>query len=246
MGGSNVKVDILGSLDFKISGDFLASFREPKMGRDYYDTANFQQRGPEQLVREYRKQNEDAFRMQYEFYKAAEAAIDSGLLTRTQIIQALQKRIAPDAKQISEKVSMFISGRYTPITYGPEGLKSRREKIIRRNPDLDQSVFNYQYFLPIGLLEREKLRWTGLRFEDFEREQEAQQQESSVVQPVTTPVAQTPEIQTPPVQETGAPVVAPQPVAGVNPMTGLTTTETALLSPGEAAIRQRQRTTGIA
>jgi hypothetical protein len=246
MGGSNVKVDILGSLDFKISGDFLASFREPKMGRDYYDTANFQQRGPEQLVREYRKQNEDAFRMQYEFYKAAEAAIDSGLLTRTQIIQALQKRIAPDAKQISEKVSMFISGRYTPITYGPEGLKSRREKIIRRNPDLDQSVFNYQYFLPIGLLEREKLRWTGLRFEDFEREQEAQQQQSSVVQPVTTPVAQTPEIQTPPVQETGAPVVAPQPVAGVNPMTGLTTTETALLSPGEAAIRQRQRTTGIA
>ncbi len=246
MGGSNVKVDILGSLDFKISGDFLASFREPKMGRDYYDTANFQQRGPEQLVREYRKQNEDAFRMQYEFYKAAEAAIDSGLLTRTQIIQALQKRIAPDSKSISQKVASFISGRYTPITYGPEGLKSRREKIIRRNPDLDQSVFNYQYFLPLGLLEREKLRWTGLKFEDFEREQEAQQQESSVVQPVTTPVAQTPEIQTPPVQETGAPVVAPQPVAGVNPMTGLTTTETALLSPGEAAIRQRQRTTGIA
>ena len=100
--------------------------------------------------------------------------------------------------------------------------------------------------MPLGLLEREKLRWTGLKFEDFEKEQEAQQQESSVVQPVTTPVAQTPEIQTPPVQETGAPVVAPQPVAGVNPMTGLTTTETALLSPGEAALRQRQRTTGLA
>jgi gas vesicle protein len=244
MGGSNVKVDILGSLDFKISGDFLASFREPKMGRDYYDTANFQQRGPEQIVREYRKQNEDAFRMQYEFYKAAEAAIDSGLLTRTQIIQALQKRIAPDSKSISQKVAMFVSGRYTPITYGPEGLKSRREKIIRRNPDLDQSIFNYQYFLPIGLLEREKARWTGLRFEEFERQQETQQQ-SAVEQPAETPVAAAPEIQTPPVQETGSPVVAPQPVAGANPMTGLTTTETALLSPGEAAIRQKQRATGI-
>jgi len=244
MGGSNVKVDILGSLDFKISGDFLASFREPKMGRDYYDTANFQQRGPDQLVREYRQQNEDAFRMQYEFYKAAEAAIDSGLLTRTQIIQALQKRIAPDSKSISQKVAMFVSGRYTPITYGPEGLKSRREKIIRRNPNLDQSMFNYQYFLPIGLLELEKARWTGLRFEDFERQQETEQQ-SSVVEPITTPVAATPEIQTPPVQETGTPVVAPQPVVGANPMTGLTTTETALLSPGEAAIRQKQRATGV-
>lgn len=244
MGGSNVKVDILGSLDFKISGDFLSSFREPKMGRDYYDTVNFQQRGPDQLVREYRQQNEDAFRMQYEFYKASEAAIESGLLTRTQIIQALQKRIAPDSKSISQKVAMFVSGRYTPITYGPEGLKSRREKIIRRNPDLDQSIFNYQYFLPIGLLELEKARWTGLRFEEFERQQETQQQ-SAVEQPAETPVAAAPEIQTPPIQETGSPVVAPQPVAGANPTTGLTTTETALLSPGEAAIRQKQRATGI-
>jgi hypothetical protein len=244
MGGSNVKVDILGSLDFKISGDFLSSFREPKMGRDYYDTVNFQQRGPDQLVREYRQQNEDAFRMQYEFYKASEAAIESGLLTRTQIIQALQKRIAPDSKSISRKVAMFVSGRYTPITYGPEGLKSRREKIIRRNPDLDQSMFNYQYFLPIGLLELEKAKWTGLRFEDFERQQETQQQ-SAVEQPAETPVAAAPEIQTPPVQETGSPVVAPQPVAGANPTTGLTTTETALLSPGEAAIRQKQRATGV-
>ena len=139
---------------------------------------------------------------------------------------------------------MFISGRYTPITYGPEGLKSRREKIIRRNPDLDQSIFNYQYFLPIGLLELEKAKWNGLRFEDFERQQETQQQ-SDVEQPAEIPVATAPEIQTPPVQETGAPVVAPQPVVGANPMTGLTTTETALLSPGEAAIRQKQRATGV-
>ena len=98
--------------------------------------------------------------------------------------------------------------------------------------------------MPIGLLEREKNRWNGLRFEDFERQQETQQQ-SAVEQPVETPVATAPEIQTPPVQETGAPVVAPQPVVGANPMTGLTTTETALLSPGEAAIRQKQRATGV-
>ena len=44
--------------------------------------------------------------------------------------------------------------------------------------------------------------------------------------------------------ETGTPTVGP--VTNVtNPATGLTTTETALLSPGEQAIRQKQRVTGV-
>ena len=49
----------------------------------------------------------------------------------------------------------------------------------------------------------------------------------------------------PPLADTPDPVVA-APVPNVNPATGLTTTETALLSPGEQAIRQRQKQRGIA
>ena len=49
------------------------------------------------------------------------------------------------------------------------------------------------------------------------------------------------EIQTSPLPRTGAPIAAPR-VSQVIPQTGLTQTETALLSPEEQIIRQRTRT----
>ena len=242
MGGSNVTVDVLGSLDFKIS-DFQSSFRDPKMGKKWYSPANFRQRGPEQLVREYREQNEQAFRGQYDFYKAAMAAIDSGLLTRTEVMQALTKRIAPNSKQIPQQVVNLMNGYYTPITYGPEGLKSRMNKIIRNNPDLDRREFNYQYFQPLGLLEAEKFRWMYKKFSDFEKEVNEPEQTSAA--PVQAPVqtATETEPQVAPIPDTGAPRINPtQTAAGnVDQATGLTQTETALLSPTEKAIRLKQR-----
>ena len=243
-GGSNVTVDVLGSLDFKIS-DFQKSFREARVAKDYFSTENFKSRGPEQLVREYREQNEQAFRAQYEFYKAAMAAIDSGLLTRTQVLKALTNRISPGSDTIPEKVQALMQGRYNALSYGPEGLKSRREKIIRRNPDLDIGRYSLQYFLPFGALENEKAFWQFKKFEDLEEKPEREQQ-SAIPQPFEgTPTAQVAEPQVPPLADTPDPVVA-APVPNVNPATGLTTTETALLSPGEQAIRQRQKQRGIA
>ena len=242
MGGSNVTVDVLGSLDFKIS-DFQSSFRDPKMGKKWYSPANFRQRGPEQLVREYREQNEQAFRGQYDFYKAAMAAIDSGLLTRTEVMQALTKRIAPNSKQIPQQVVNLMNGYYTPITYGPEGLKSRMNKIIRNNPDLDRREFNYQYFQPLGLLEAEKFRWMSKKCSAFEKEVNEPEQTSAA--PVQAPVqtATETEPQVAPIPDTGAPRINPtQTAAGnVDQATGLTQTETALLSPTEKAIRLKQR-----
>ena len=238
MGGSNVTVDIMGSLDFKISA-FQQSFREAKVAKDFFSTENFQSRGPEQLVREYNEQNEQAFRAQYEFYQAAMAAIDSGLLTRTEILKALAKRLAPGSDGIPTKAIMLMNGFYTPLSYGPEGLKSRREKILRNQPDLDQRIYNYQYFFPLGMLEAAKMKWKGIRFEDMEKELEQPDEQSAA--PVETPqVAPVEEPQVAELPTTPAPIVQAQ-VPNVNPQTGLTTTETALLSPGEQAIRLRQK-----
>jgi len=242
MGGSNVTIDVLGSLDFKIS-DFQQSFREPKMGKSWYTPKNFKQRGPEQLVLEYREQNEQAFRAQYEFYKAAMAAIDSGLLTRSEVIQALKKRIAPNAKDIPTKIIMLLNGRFTPITYGPEGLKSRMNKIYRNNPDIDRRIYHYQYFYPYGPLEREKNKWKNLRFEDFERQQKEPEQVSAAPAQAPVQTAAAAEPQVAPIPNTGTPKINPTQIAAgnVDQATGLTQTETALLSPTEKAIRLRQR-----
>jgi hypothetical protein len=238
-GGSNVTVDILGSLDFKIS-DFQKSFREARVAKDFFSTENFKSRGPDQLVREYREQNEQAFRAQYEFYKAATAAIDSGLITRTQVIRALTNRISPGSETVPQKVLALMDGRYTALSYGPEGLKSRREKIIRNNPDIDRGRYSLQYFLPFGALENEKNFWNFKKFSDFEeRPQPERQREAKSIIPPKAPRVETepvvPEIADTPIPQVQAAAPA------VSPVTGLTTTETALLSPGEQAIRLRQK-----
>jgi len=238
-GGSNVTVDILGSLDFKIS-DFQKSFREARVAKDYFSVENFKSRGPEQLVLEYREQNEQAFRAQYEFYKAAMAAIDSGLLTRTQVIKALTNRISPGSDTVPQKVLALMDGRYTALSYGPEGLKSRREKIIRNDPDLDRGRYSLQYFLPFGALENEKRFWNFKKFSDFEeRPQPERQREAKSILPPKAPRVETEPV-VPEIADTPTPQVQAATPA-VNPVTGLTTTETALLSPGEQAIRLRQK-----
>jgi hypothetical protein len=147
--------------------------------------------------------------------------------------------LAPGSDGIPTKAIMLMNGFYTPLSYGPEGLKSRREKILRNNKDLDQRIYNYQYFFPLGMLEAAKRRWKGIRFQDMEREIEQPDEQSAA--PVETPqVAPIEEPQVAELPTTPAPVVQAQ-VPDVNPQTGLTTTETALLSPGEQAIRQRQK-----
>ena len=238
LGGSTVTVDIPGSFAFKIS-EFQNTFKEPKVSEGWYSTKNYQNRGPAQLVREYNEMNEEAFRQQYQFYRAVRAALDSGLMTKTQIVKALKDRKIADTTIVS-----ILSGKYKPLSYGEGGLKSRYNKIKNANPD---KRFRLSDFLPLGELERAKLKWMNKKFEDFEVERKEPEQVSQApIVPNT--VAVEPEIPVPQVAETGTPVVNPNAMAGVtgvvNPATGLTKTENALLSPGEKAIRQGQR--GIA
>ena len=168
------------------------------------------------------------------------AAIDSGLLTRTQVIRALTNRISPGSDTVPQKVLALMDGRYTALSYGPEGLKSRREKIIRNDPDLDRGRYSLQYFLPFGALENEKTFWNFKKFSDFEeRPQPERQREAKSILPPKAPRVETEPV-VPEIADTPTPQVQAATPA-VNPVTGLTTTETALLSPGEQAIRLRQK-----
>ena len=74
IGGSTVTVDVPGSFAFKIS-EFQNTFKDPKVSEGWYSTKNYQQRGPAQLVREYNDMNEEAFREQYNFYRAVRVCI---------------------------------------------------------------------------------------------------------------------------------------------------------------------------
>ena len=228
-GGSSVIIDVPGSFAYKIS-DFKNTFKEPKVAEGFYSTTDYQKRGPAQLVREYNQQNEEAFREQYKFYRATRAALDSGLMTRTQVITALKARDLSNTN-----IAAILSGRYVPLSYGKDALISRYNKIKSGQPD---KVFNINDFVPIGGLEQVKNKWRQFKFEDFERIRKEPEQTSSLPQ-VEAPVEE--KIATPQLPATPDPAPPMPQTADVMPATGLTQSETALLSPSEQIIRQRQR-----
>ena len=138
-------------------------------------------------------------------------------------------------------VSNILNGRFSAISYGEEGLKSRMNKIKRNDPYLS-SEYGFSYFLPIGALERVKGNWEGKKFQEFEIKPEALDKQSAAPQLPETNTTATAEMQTTPIAESGTPIVSNQATLNnVNPQTGLTTTEDALLSPSEKAIRLNQR-----
>ena len=91
-------------------------------------------------------------------------------------------------------------------------------------------------------MDRAKRAWERKSFKDFELEKFESEQPNA---PIFTPTVDTSKADIPvaPLPQTPAPTAAPVQTATANPVTGLTGTETALLSPDEQVIRQRQRGT---
>ena len=151
-------------------------------------------------------------------------------MTRSQVAKALQDR------DLSNKtIDAILSGRYVPLSYGEDALIGRFEKIKKGNPD---KVFFSSDFLPIDALERVKEKWSRFKFEDFERITKEPEQTSSLPR-VEEPVEQ--KITTQPLPRTPDPAPPLTQTGSVMPTTGLTQSESALLSPSEQVIRQRQR-----
>ena len=241
-GGSTVSVNVPASFSYKIS-EFQNTFKDALVSESFYSTKDYQSRGPAQLVREYNQFNEEAFREQFEFYKAAKAAINTGLMTRSQVRKALKNR------KISNKtINNILQGKFTPLSTREGGLEARYKKIKEGNPG---KYFSKLDFIPKGALDRAKRNWARQRFEEYEYEPTQYQStepesESDIptinIDPSKEEMSQAP---TPLLPESSpVQVAATQPATGVvNQATGLTNTESALLNRDEQLIRQRQRGT---
>ena len=241
-GGSTVSVNVPASFSFKIS-DFQNTFKDSLVSESFYRTKDYQSRGPAQLVREYNQFNEEAFREQFEFYQAVQKALDSGLMTRRQIKDALKDR------KISKKVIRnILRGEFTPLSTREGGLEGRYEKIKNGNPD---KYFSKRDFIPKSALRRAQKYWSKQNFEDYEYKPEQNQStepESNIptinIDPSKEEISQAPPPVAPLPESKPVDVAAAQPAAGVvDQATGLTSTESALLDRDEQLIRQRQRGT---
>ena len=236
-------VDISEALDYKIS-EFTRIRSDVFKAEDFYKFTDVKRRGGDVIVDEFINIQREAFRLQKDIYNSIQAAKEFGLSDRD------IKKLFKARKGISSKtIRNIMRGKFTPVTFSETRFKKKIETLRKREKEQD---FDYdlskRFIFPKNKLKRVIRRLNRDSFDQpfyYDRPKDKDLRGSI---PVITPDVgiasiRTPEIKTPPLPPQPTPV-APQPTAQVIPQTGLTASETALLSPEEQAIRLKQR--GIA
>ena len=235
-------VDITEALDYKIS-EFTRIRSDVFKAEDFYKFTDIRKRGGDVIVDEFIAIQREAFRLQKDIYNAIQAAKEFGLSDRD------IKKIFKARKGISSKtIRNIMKGKFTPVTFSEERFKKKLEVIKKREKELD---FDYdldrKFIFPerdmkkvIRRLNRDSLK--DIFYYDRPKEPVVNEDLRGSV-PVEASEVGIASIKTPPLPKQPTPVVqqaSTQPVLN----TGLTATETALLSPDEQAIRLKQK--GIA
>ena len=240
--GTGVKpqnVDISKALDFTVS-KYSKIRSDVYKGEKFYSTADVYNRGPDVLVKEFIDIQREAFQQQKEIYNAIQAAKKFGLSDYD------IKKIFTERGLGSSAINKLMRGEFVPVNFSESRFEKKVDKIKKeqkRRGLTDKQTVNTSFFYPKYELKDviRNLKYSNLnkvfkydipKTPEPVSEVPVDQPEQQVAQakPVTPPLPPQPE---PVVQAT-----TPQ----INPTTGLTPTETALLSPTEQAIRQRQRT----
>ena len=230
-----LRVDLKRSMDF-ILGDLTKIRTEaPKTSKIYR-----QDQSKREILEEFIKIQRNAWNEQRRIYKAL-AVMEMLTLPRKSIIKEGKIR------QLSMKqLRAVMKGEYYPVNFSKPRFKSKIKDIEseadRRGYDPSER-FNKDDIYPkkemkeiINYLKRQDLNET-FPF-DVTTDPEPNIPEDQILQQDQKQSS----IQTQPLENTPTPVVSNTNVAQINPQTGLTSTETALLSPEEQAIRIRQRT----
>ena len=241
-----IDVNVPKSLEYNIT-DYQRGKRAVTKTEAFYSLENALNRGPSTMANEFRSIQDEAFRVQQEFYYVIQDALEMGM-TKRDLRKIMKKRNVG-----KREIAKLFRGKFTPFNYSKPLMEKRwreaKEAYKGENPIKS-------YFYPRSELNRviREYRNKSLKYEEpgesmlnkiknaiISRADAAEPEKISSV-PIDFSGVQTTRMQTPPLPLT------PQPkqMAGlaslqVNPTTGLTRTEAALLSPGEQAIRQGQR-----
>ena len=236
IGGSIINVDPVGALDYKAI-DIREIRSNAYKTEHFFSKENALERGPDVLAAEFQDIQNEALAAQFEVYKMFAQALDSGLLTRDQIERVLGK----DGRNVPN-LDNLMDGVFTPVSYSESGLEQRADELYSEYKKNGISIIRSD-LMPFDKLDSIIFRMEDIKFKDLEDPNRT---------PLPTPSgggtpslfnmgAQGTEPVTPELPNTPTPIVPNNNMNPVNPATGLTTTETALLSPGEQAIRQRQK-----
>ena len=249
-GASVLLINPVKALDFKASE--IRKIRENAFKTEaFFGDENALQRGPiynsegrkvgHNMANELNSINEEAFRAQFEMYKLFKRSLETGLLTYSQIEDTLGK----DGRDVIN-LERLLDGEFSPVGYSYDALDARAERLqkLYRKQGIRTS---YDDFFPEGALDDVIDKWEGTMFKNF-IDQDREPGPVSMKPPVNnTPIeTQTVEPQVPPLPDSGTPIVNPKQTASVagttvSPRTGLTDSESVLLSPTDQLYRRRQR-----
>ena len=233
-----INVDVPRTMQYKIT-EYNKNKRLVTSTEKLFSLQDYKTRGPEVLAREFRDIQEENLRINKQFHQVVKDALEVGMPKRQLFLQ-LRKR----GLSIKNAMAM-LKGRNVPYSGYKERMMKRVKDAQKIGKEQGEGDVNGSYFFP-----RKEFLKIEREYRQKSLDPEAPVKRSIIdnvmdlfservtPQGETVQTAQVQEIKTPPLPGTPMPNVR-KTAANVNPITNLTRTQEALLSPEEKIIAAR-------
>ena len=230
-----INVDVPRTMNYKIT-EYNRNIRSVTTAEKFFSLQNFESRGPETMAEEFKKIQDETYKVNQDFYFILKDAETVGVSERD------LRKLLRDRNISSSKARKILKGENIPYTAYDSRMKKRVKEADKIAKERGEKI-EKDYFYPKRMFRNIVREYGKKKLDQSEGKTELQKIEelmnldqSSIPQQDTT--VQTANIQTPPLGNTPMPKI--QNVAqNVNPQTGLTRTQSALLSPTEQIIARR-------
>ena len=240
-----IDIDVSSSLSYK-AGRFNQLLRAVDDAEKIYSPENYMNRGPSVIAKEFEQMQEEAFKIQQEMYNIIQDALKLDL-DESDIKKILKQAQIPD-----KKIRKLMNGEFVPVNFSEARFKKKVKQLeeqaanlTKDNPDM-KFYLDEDYAYPKWRLKDIQYEWKGKSLIPETKEEkpglikrgiEKIWQNVSPFKGFGAPKEQT-QIQTPPLNQTPMPKLT-QNTQKKDPITNLTRTEQALLSPSEKIIAGR-------
>jgi hypothetical protein len=237
------------------AGNFASTIKgDLTLSEGFYRSSDWETRGPRQIKNEYEQIQKEAFVQQQKILQ---------FVTDARTLGIEDYKIATALKRLKNDQlvgAIMYTNTFTPYTYYSSAFQKRYDTALRDSEINGTPPPEFNYVFPITELEEVKVNHIGLDLtKSYEENMEIKKEyEDSFKKKETIPQEQEPKIDdnqrilnllnskeasltTPPLPLQPAPKAIQTVASPVNQATGLTRSETALLSPDEQAIRLNQR-----
>jgi len=228
-----INVDVPRTMNYKIT-EYNRNIRSVTTAEKFFSLQNFESRGPETMAEEFRNIQEENFKVNQDFYFILKDAETVGVPER-ELKKLLRKRNIS-----SSKARKLLKGENIPYTAYDSRMKGRvkeAEKIAKERGEKIEK----DYFYPKRIFKNIERMYKRKKLDQKEEKTDLQKIQdlmgSNVVPQKQPEAVQQADIQTPPLPNTPMPTI--KTAQNINPQTGLTQTESALLSPSEQIIARR-------